>query len=141
MTKTPEGDGGVLFVCIENAGRSQIAEAFAKRKGMPAESAGTMPAKVINPVVVQAMREVGIDMEHRKPKLLTKEMIERAEVVVTMGCSVEDVCPRPMLALMGKKLIEWHIEDPKGKGIEGVRRIRDEIERKVAELKAQLSML
>ncbi|MFP3133558.1 MAG: arsenate reductase ArsC, partial [Nitrososphaeria archaeon] len=76
----------------------------------------------------------GIDMSGYKPKLLTMEMIERADVVVTMGCSIEGVCPAPMLRKMKKKLIEWNIEDPKGKPIEEIRRIRDEIKEKIISL-------
>jgi len=80
------------------------------------------------------MQEKGIDLSTTTPKILTPEMIERASLVVTMGCSVEEVCPRPMIAAMQKKLIDWHLEDPKGKPIEEVRLIRDEIETKVADL-------
>lgn len=123
-----------LFVCVHNAGRSQMAEAFAKKRGLKAESAGTMPATTVNPVVVQAMKEKGIDVSLGVPKLLTSEMINKATLVVTMGCSVEDVCPRPMLAQMQKKLVDWDLEDPKGKTIEQVREIRDDIERRVSAL-------
>lgn len=126
----------LLFVCVENAGRSQMAEAFAKLRGLKAESAGTVPPKSVNPVVVQAMLEKGIDISANRPKMLTREMIDRASLVLTMGCSVESVCPRPMLAQMQKKLVDWDLEDPKDKPIEVVRRIRDEIERKVGELAA-----
>ena len=80
------------------------------------------------------MKEKGIDISSSTPKLLTTEMINKATLVVTMGCSVEEVCPRPMLAKMQKKLVDWKIEDPKGKTVEEVRKIRDEIERKVAGL-------
>ena len=124
----------VLFVCVENAGRSQMAEAFAQSKGLQAASAGTVPADSVNPTVVEAMAEKALGLATKKPKMLTTEMINQADVVVTMGCSVEEVCPRPMLAKMQKKLIEWNIEDPKGKPLPEVRRIRDEIERRVEEL-------
>ena len=107
----------VLFVCVENAGRSQMAEAFAARYGLSAASAGTLPSETVNPSVVEAMREVGIDISSNRPRLLTKEMIDASALVVTMGCSVEDVCPRPLIAKMRKKLMDWHIEDPKGKSI------------------------
>jgi Protein-tyrosine-phosphatase len=123
-----------LFVCVENAARSQMAEAFAREMGIEAASAGTLPASSINPDVIKVMQEIGIDMSGYKPKLLTMEMIERADVVVTMGCSIEGVCPAPMLRKMKKKLIEWNIEDPKGKPIEEVRRIRDEIKEKIISL-------
>jgi arsenate reductase len=123
-----------LFVCVENAGRSQMAEAFARSLGLDASSAGTMPQGSVNPVVIQAMKEKGIDISSNRPRMLTTEMINQAGLVVTMGCSVEDLCPRPMLAKMQKKLVDWHLDDPKGKPIEEVRRIRDEIERSVREL-------
>jgi protein-tyrosine-phosphatase len=127
----------ILFVCVENAGRSQMAEAFAKRYGMDASSAGTLPAREVNPTVVQAMKESGIDISSTKPKMLTPVMIEEADLVVTMGCSVKEVCPAPMIARMQKKLLDWSLEDPKGKSVEGVRQIRDEIEHRVTELKSQ----
>jgi arsenate reductase len=123
-----------LFVCVHNAGRSQMAEAFAKRRGLNAVSAGTVPATAVNPTVVQAMREKDIDISSNTPKLLTPDMIDRATLVFTMGCSVEEVCPRPMLAKMQKKLVDWKIDDPKGKTLDEVRKIRDEVERKVASL-------
>ena len=123
-----------LFVCIENAGRSQMAEAFAKRYGISASSAGTVPSARVNPIVVQAMKEKGIDISSDNPRMLATKMIQSASLVITMGCSVEEVCAKPMLAKMQKKLVDWHIEDPKGKLIEEVRKIRDEIERRVMEL-------
>ena len=124
----------LLFVCVENAGRSQMAEAFAKRKGFQASSAGTQPAVSVNPAVVEAMAEKAFNFSLKKPKMLTVEMIEEADLVITMGCSVEKVCPRPMLERMEKKLIDWNLEDPKGKPLSEVRRIRNEIERRVEEL-------
>jgi arsenate reductase (thioredoxin) len=126
--------GPVLFVCVENAGRSQMAEAFAKKLGMQAESAGTIPSARINPTVIEATRECGIDISSNHPKTLTSDMIRHASLVVTMGCSIEEACPKPIIAQMQKKLVEWHIEDPKGRPLSDVRRIRDEIEYKVAEL-------
>jgi arsenate reductase len=116
-----------------------MAEVFAKKYGVEASSAGTIPSPEVNPIVVQAMREKGIDLSMNKPKMLTAEMVNRASLVVTMGCSVEGVCPRPMLAQMQKKLLDWHLDDPKGKRIEEVRAIRDEIEGKVTELVRVLS--
>jgi arsenate reductase (thioredoxin) len=124
----------VLFVCIENAGRSQMAQAFAERLGVRAASAGTMPSRAVNPIVVLAMKESGLDLSGRAPRLLTTEMIGRASLVVTMGCSVEEACPKPMLAKLQKKLVEWDLPDPKGKQIEEVRAIRDEIEKRVREI-------
>ncbi len=130
--------GPVLFVCVENAGRSQMAEAFAKKHGMSAQSAGTIPSARINPTVVDVMRERGIDVSSNHPKTLTPELIRDASLVVTMGCSIEEACPKPMVAQMQKKLVEWHLEDPKGKSLQEVRRIRDEIEQKMMELPEHL---
>ncbi len=124
----------VLFVCVENAGRSQMAEAFARRKGLAAESAGTIPAETVNPTVVEVMAEKAFNFSPKKPKMLTMEMIEKADLVVTMGCSVEQVCPRPMVEKMNKKLVDWDLEDPKGKSLREVRRIRNDIEKKVEAL-------
>lgn len=133
--------GPVLFVCVENAGRSQMAEAFAKKRGMNAESAGTIPSLKINPTIVEAMLERGIDVSNNHPKTLTTEMTNDASLVVTMGCSIEEACPRPMIAQMQKKLIEWHIDDPKGRPLDDVKRIRDDIEGKVAELSKSIKTL
>lgn len=128
----------VLFVCVENAGRSQMAEAFANHFGkgvVNALSAGTRPSKEVNPVVAQVMKEKGIDISRNKPKPLDIKMIEEAEVVVTMGCGAEGFCPAPLF----EKIIDWQLEDPKGKPVEKVRQIRDEIERKVLELISRLN--
>ena len=127
----------VLFVCIENAGRSQIAEAFFRKyapNGYLAESAGTMPAGEINPTVIQAMKEVGIDISKQKSKIITEDMIRDAAVRVNMGCMDKESCP----SLFIHDLLEWGIEDPKGKSIDKVREIRDEIERRVRQLAADL---
>jgi arsenate reductase (thioredoxin) len=124
----------ILFVCVENAGRSQMAQAFATRYGLNSASAGTLPSEKVNENVVAVMKERGIDVSSNKPKLLTTEMINEAALVITMGCSVADVCPKPMLAQMKKKLVDWELEDPKGKSIEKVRQIRDDVERRVKEL-------
>ena len=133
--------GPVLFVCVENAGGSQMAEAFAKKHGMNARSAGTIPSARINPTVVDAMRERGIDISSNQPKILTPELIRDARLVVTMGCSIEEACPKPIVAQMQKKLIEWHLEDPKGKPLGEVRKIRDEIESKVRDLSTSTEVL
>ncbi|MDG7040375.1 MAG: arsenate reductase ArsC [Nitrososphaerota archaeon] len=127
----------LLFVCVENAGRSQIAEAVAKGMGYEAKSAGTMPARRINETVVEVMKEIGMDISKNTPQLLTDEMINWADVTVTMGCSVEEVCPAPVLAKMHKKLIEWNIVDPAGKPIDEVRAIRDEVKRRLETMKLQ----
>jgi len=113
-----------------------MAEAFAKEHGLNASSAGTIPSSRVNPIVVEVMKEKGIDLSTNTPKMLTIDMINQASLVVTMGCSVEEVCPRPMLAKMQKKLVDWNLRDPKGKPLEVVREIRDEIERRVLELTA-----
>jgi arsenate reductase len=128
-----------LFVCVENAGRSQMARAFAEKYGMKASSAGTMPSSRVNPIVVEAMREKGIDLSGNVPKMLTPEMINKAGLVVTMGCSVEEVCPKPLLAQMQKKLVDWNLKYTKGKSLKEVRAIRDEIERRVADLSREYS--
>ena len=123
----------ILFVCVENAGRSQMAEAFANYHGkgkLMASSAGVALADRINPLVVEVMREKGIDISMKRPKLLTREMAESADKIITMGCSVEGICPGPLL----KNVVDWRLEDPKGKSIEEVRKIRDEVEGKVLEM-------
>ena len=111
-----------------------MAEAFAKKHGMNAQSAGTIPSPRINPTVVDVMRERGIDISSNHPKTLTPELIRDASLVVTMGCSIEEACPKPMIAQMQKKLVEWHLDDPKGRPLQKVRRIRDEVEHRIREL-------
>ena len=116
-----------------------MAEAFARKNGIVAESAGTLPSSQVNPTVAQAMEEKGIDLSKSIPKLLTLEMIESADLVVTMGCSIEKVCPAPIIKRMAKNFIEWHLDDPKGQPLTEVRRIRDEIESKVSDLAERLT--
>ena len=123
----------ILFVCVENAGRSQMAEAFAKKFGSDefvVSSAGNKPAEKVNPVVAEVMMEKGIDISTNKPKLLTFQMAQDADLIVTMGCNDQGICPGPFF----KPTIDWKIEDPRGKPIESVREIRDEIEQLVKEL-------
>jgi protein-tyrosine-phosphatase len=120
----------VLFVCVENAGRSQMAEAIARAYGIDASSAGTVPAPAVNPTVVQLLRERGLSVPS-KPKMLTTQMVQEADYVVTMGCNVESVCPAPMIAETQKKLVDWHIDDPKGKSADEVRKIMSQIENNV----------
>ncbi|MHB1471429.1 MAG: arsenate-mycothiol transferase ArsC [Thermoplasmataceae archaeon] len=127
-------DKNYLFVCVENAGRSKMAEAFAKKIGMNAQSAGTLPSVSVNPVVMEAMREKGIDMSVSKPTMLHDSMINWADLVIVMGCSLQEACPAPLLAALQKKIVDWNLPDPKGKPIEEVRRIRDMIEKNVLEL-------
>ncbi len=118
----------VLFICVQNAGRSQIAQALYERAGGEARSAGTRPADAIHPEVVAAMRELGVDVKGRQPKRLERAAAEWADVVVTMGCG--DECPY----VPGKRYVEWDLPDPAARDVAEVRRIRDEIERLVAEL-------
>lgn len=122
----------VLFICVHNSGRSQMAEAlfnhYATGKAR-AFSAGTRPASHTDRIVVQAMRELGIDISSQRPKRLTWEMLENADEVVTMGCSLEGACPATFVPTK-----DWQLEDPEGKPIEKVREIRDEIEAKVRKL-------
>jgi arsenate reductase (thioredoxin) len=121
----------VLFVCLHNAGRSQMSQALFDRAAggkHEAESAGTTPGERVHPEVVEVMRELGIEVSEQVPQQLTREMADRADVVVTMGCG--DECP----FIPGKRYVDWDLQDPAGQDVETVRRIRDEIERRVAEL-------
>jgi arsenate reductase len=123
----------ILFVCVENAGRSQMAEAFANLYGhgvLSASSAGIKLADKVNPVVVEAMKEKGIAISGNKPKMLTARMTDEADMIITMGCDTSDVCPGPFF----KSTVDWNLEDPQGKPIEKVREIRDEIEKRVRKL-------
>jgi protein-tyrosine-phosphatase len=123
----------VLFVCVENAGRSQMAEAFAKKYGkdkLIVSSAGNKPAERVNPIVIEAMKEEGIDISGNKPKLLTFDMAQDADLIITMGCDEQGICPGPFF----KPTIDWKLEDPKGKPIDKVRQIRDEIQQLVHKL-------
>src|SRR3954470_12094184 len=118
----------VLFVCLHNAGRSQMSRALFERAAgerHAAASAGTTPGDRVHPEVVQVMRELGIDLSHRKPQRLTDDLARRADVVVTMGCG--DECPY----IPGKKYIDWGLPDPKNQPLETVRRTRDEIRERV----------
>jgi arsenate reductase (thioredoxin) len=121
----------VYFVCVGNAGRSQMAEAFAKHAGHEARSAGSRPATHLDPEAVEAMRELGIDISDRVPKGITEEDVEWADVVVTMGCG-EDACP----VLPGKRYLDWQIRDPIGLPLGEVREIRDDIRRRIDSLEA-----
>jgi arsenate reductase len=126
----------VLFVCLHNAGRSQMSEALFARAAAghhEARSAGTTPGERVHPEVVEAMREHGIDLAARVPRKLTDADAEWADVVVTMGCG--DECPY----VPGTRYLDWDLEDPKGRPIEEVRATRDEIERRVVELIGELS--
>ncbi len=133
----PAGATEVLFVCVHNAGRSQMAAALLDRRSggrVHVRSAGSEPASSLNPKVVAAMREVGIDISRELPKALTHDYVRAADVVITMGCG--DACPiHP-----GKRYEDWDLEDPAGKDLETVRRIRDEIDGRVGLLIAELSL-
>ena len=127
----------ILFVCVENAGRSQMAEGFFRKIAPDAYqgiSAGTKPVSEINPLAIQAMKEVDIDISDNKSKLVTNEMIEESDSVVNMGCMDKESCP----ALFVEEIDDWDIEDPKGKSIEEIRKIRDSIETKVKKLVSEL---
>ncbi|MFI1617323.1 arsenate reductase ArsC [Streptomyces lydicus] len=118
----------VLFVCVHNAGRSQMAAAFLTHLGgdqVEVRSAGSAPADTVNPAVVEAMAEVGIDLSAQTPKILTTEAVHASDVVITMGCG--DACP----IFPGKQYLDWKLDDPAGQGVEAVRPIRDEIERRI----------
>ena len=131
MTGTPE----VLFVCVHNAGRSQMAAALLAhhaRGAVEVRSAGSAPADSVNPAVRAAMAEIGLDLSREIPKKLTTDAVDAADVVITMGCG--DACP----VFPGKRYLDWQLEDPAGKGVEDVRPIRDEIDRRVRELLAEL---
>jgi protein-tyrosine-phosphatase len=127
----------VLFVCVHNAGRSQMAAAFLAHLGadrVQVRSAGSAPADTVNPAVVEAMREAGIDIAAETPKVLTAEAVQASDVVITMGCG--DACP----VFPGKRYLDWRLDDPAGQGVEAVRPIRDEIEHRVRDLLAELGV-
>jgi arsenate reductase len=127
---------GVLFLCIHNSGRSQMAAGFMRHLGagrVMVYSAGSEPANSINPSAVAVMKEVGIDIASAQPQLWTMEMLEAVDVVVTMGCG--DACP----FLPGKKYVDWPLNDPAGQGIDAVRPIRDEIQKLVEDLLEQIA--
>jgi protein-tyrosine-phosphatase len=123
----------ILFVCVENAGRSQMAEAFF-RKFAPnrfnVSSAGTTPSSQLNPIVIQVMKEIGIDMTNQQPKLLSDSMIDNSFKTVNMGCMDKDSCP----SLFVKDVIDWNISDPKEKSLDDVSLIRDKIKFEVMNL-------
>jgi len=127
--------GTALFVCLHNAGRSQMSQALFERAAEGrhrALSAGTTPADRVHPEVVEVMREVGIELADREPKPLTRELAEQADVVVTMGCG--DECPY----IPGRRYLDWDLEDPKGLPLDEVRATRDDIDRRVRQLVEEL---
>ena len=132
-----ESKKSVLFVCVQNAGRSQMAEGFFKKyapKEYEGISAGTMPVSEINPLAVDVMREVDIDISGQKSKEITEDMIRNSSKIVNMGCMEKVSCPTLFL----QNLLDWNIEDPKDKQIDKVREIRDEIEQRVKKLVADI---
>ncbi|MFZ0157762.1 MAG: arsenate reductase ArsC [Kineosporiaceae bacterium] len=133
--KSPTGTPSVLFVCIHNAGRSQMAAGWLAHlagDAIEVRSAGTAPADQVNPAAVEAMREVGIDITAATPKVLTGEAVQVSDVVITMGCG--DTCP----FYPGTRYLDWPLDDPAGQGVEAVRPIRDAIKAKVEALIAEL---
>ena len=131
MTDKP----AVLFVCVHNAGRSQMAAGYLTHlaKGaIEVRSAGSIPGDQVNPIAVQAMAEEGIDIAQQRPKVLTTESVQASDVVITMGCG--DACP----VFPGKRYEDWELEDPAGKDIETVRRVRDDIRRRIETLVHEL---
>ena len=117
------------FVCIGNAGRSQMAQALYERTGGEARSAGSRPERHVHPEVVEVMRELGADLADRRPRRIEQDDVEWAEVVVTMGCG-EDACP----VLPGKRYVDWNLPDPSGRPVEEVRALRDDIQRRLEAL-------
>ncbi|MER5832082.1 arsenate reductase ArsC [Streptomyces sp. NPDC002130] len=134
---TPASRPSALFVCVHNAGRSQMAAAFLTHLAegrVEVRSAGSAPADAVNPAVVQAMGEVGIDISAEVPKVLTTDAVQASDVVITMGCG--DACP----VFPGKRYLDWQLKDPAGQGVSAVRPIRDEIEQRVRGLLAELGI-
>ena len=126
----------VLFVCVHNAGRSQMAAAYLTHLAgdrVEVRSAGSAPADTVNPAVVEALAEEGIDISREVPKVLTVDAVQESDVVITMGCG--DVCP----VFPGKRYEDWVLEDPAGRGVEAVRPIRDEIRRRIENLVADIA--
>jgi len=127
----------VLFVCVHNAGRSQMAAALLERAAagrVDVRSAGSAPAATLNPAVVEAMAEIGIDLTTERPKLLTEDAVCAADVVITMGCG--DACP----IFPGKRYENWELPDPAGQGLDAVRPIRDQIDQRIHQLMAELNV-
>ncbi|MFI8927178.1 arsenate reductase ArsC [Streptomyces sp. NPDC053474] len=133
MPSTPAAS--VLFVCVHNAGRSQMAAGFLTHLAgdrIEVRSAGSLPGDQVNPAAVEAMKEVGIDISTAQPKVLTTEAVQASDYVITMGCG--DACP----VFPGKEYLDWALEDPAGKGVEAVRPIRDQIKERIEALIAEI---
>ena len=128
-----DSEKNILFMCVENAGRSQMAEAFFKKyapRKFHVVSAGTIPSAQLNPLVIQVMKEIGIDMNDQKPKLLSNSMVESSSKTINMGCMDKESCP----SLFVKDVLDWNISDPKEKSLDDVRKIRDHIKSEVINL-------
>ncbi|MFJ8728551.1 arsenate reductase ArsC [Streptomyces bauhiniae] len=133
----PETKPSVLFVCVHNAGRSQMAAAFLTHLAgdhVEVRSAGSAPADAVNPAVVEAMAEAGVDLSAQTPKVLTTDAVRASDIVITMGCG--DACP----VFPGKQYLDWTLDDPAGQGVAAVRPIRDDIERRIRGLLADLGI-
>ncbi|GAA1359393.1 arsenate reductase ArsC [Streptomyces beijiangensis] len=133
MSSTPAAS--VLFVCVHNAGRSQMAAGFLAHLAgdrIEVRSAGSIPGDQVNPAAIEAMKEIGIDISDQKPKVLTTEAVRASDYVITMGCG--DACP----IFPGKRYLDWSLEDPAGQGVEAVRPIRDEIRTRIESLIAEI---
>ena len=138
MANDDDAKASILFLCVHNAGRSQMAAGWARHLGGEAVevfSGGSAPAEIVNPVAVEAMDEVGIDISGAQPARWTEEIVERVDAVVSMGCG--DRCP----VIPGKRYLDWTLTDPAGEGIELVRSVRDEIRAHVEELLADLGVV
>ncbi|MFE2884653.1 arsenate reductase ArsC [Streptomyces sp. NPDC059272] len=134
---TPASRPSVLFVCVHNAGRSQMGAAYLTHLAgdrVEVRSAGSAPADAVNPAVVEAMKEVGIDISAETPKVLSVEAVRASDVVVTMGCG--DACP----VFPGKRYLDWELDDPAGRGVEAVRPVRDAVEQRVRGLLDELGI-
>ncbi len=137
MTHSPDRPTSVLFVCVHNAGRSQMAAGFLAALGgdqVEVRSAGSAPAEEVNPAAVAAMAELGIDISAQSPKVITVDAVQASDVVITMGCG--DTCP----IFPGTSYREWVLDDPAGQGVEAVRPIRDEIKAKIEALLAEFAL-
>ena len=138
MNETTDQRPSVLYVCVHNAGRSQMAAAWTRHLSggaVKVRSAGSAPADQINPIAVEAMLEVGIDMRAEEPKVLTTDAVQASDAVITMGCG--DACP----IFPGKRYEDWKLDDPAGQGVDAVRPIRDEIRRRVETLLRELGVV
>ncbi|KNG91108.1 putative low molecular weight phosphotyrosine protein phosphatase [Aspergillus nomiae NRRL 13137] len=127
----------ILFVCVHNAGRSQMAAGYLTHlagDAIEVRSAGSAPATSVNPFVIEAMREEGIDLTNQRPKILTPDAVQDSDIVITMGCG--DACP----FFSGKRYLDWQLDDPAGQGLDAVRLIRDEIRCRVEKLIAELRL-